>query len=64
MIWLMEILKTQLEQLLIILHDKASNIAKNAKYDRYQCGLALVVYKFFYKKTSSNGIKNENMSDQ
>ena len=50
MIWLTEILKTWLEQLLIMLHDKVFNIAKNAKYDGYQCGLALMLYKFFYKK--------------
>ena len=48
-----------------ILHDKAFNIAKNSKYDGYQQrGLASMVYKFFDKKTSSSGIKNENMSDQ
>ena len=29
------------------LHDKAFNIAKNAKYDGYQRGLASVVYKCF-----------------
>ena len=34
-----------------ILHDKAFNIAKNPKYDRYQYGLASMVYKFFDKKT-------------
>ena len=33
-----------------ILCDKAFNIAKNPKYDGYQCGLALMVYKFFDKK--------------
>ena len=48
-----------------ILHDKAFNIAKNSKYDGHQQrGLASMVYKFFDKKTSSSGIKNENMSDQ
>ena len=41
-----------------ILHDKAFNIAKNPKYDGYQGGLALMVYKFFDKKTSGGGIKN------
>ena len=39
------------------LHDKAFNIAKNPKYDGYQSGLALIVYKFFDKKTSVSGIK-------
>ena len=32
------------------LRDKAFNIAKNPKYDRYQRGLASMVYKFFDKK--------------
>ena len=30
-----------------ILRDKAFNIAKNPKYDRYQRGLAAMVYKFW-----------------
>ena len=30
-----------------VLRVKASNIAKNPKYDRYQRGLAFVVYKVF-----------------
>ena len=46
------------------MHDKALNIAKNLKYDGYQCGLASMVYKFFDKKTSSSGIKNENNSSK
>ena len=29
------------------LRDKEFNIAKNPKYDRYQRGLASIVYKFF-----------------
>ena len=33
-----------------LLCDKAFNIAKNPKYETYQCGLASVVYKFFGKK--------------
>ena len=33
-----------------VLRDRALNIAKNAKYDGYQRGLALVVYKVFDKK--------------
>ena len=47
-----------------LLRDKAFNIATDPKYDGYQRGLALMVYKFFDKKTSGGGIKNENMSDQ
>ena len=30
-----------------VLRDKAFNIGKNSKYDGYQRGLALMVYKFF-----------------
>ena len=33
--------------------DKAFNIAKNLKYDGYQCGLASMVYTFFDRRTSS-----------
>ena len=33
-----------------VLHDKAFSIAKNWKNDRYQRGLASMVYKFFHKK--------------
>ena len=47
-----------------ILRDKTFNIAKNSKYDRYQRGLASMVYKFFDKKTSGSGIKNENTSNK
>ena len=39
-----------------ILRDKAFNIVKNLKYDKYHRGLASMVYKFFDKKTSSSGI--------
>ena len=39
-----------------ILRDKAFNIAKNPKYDGYQRGLASMVYKFFDKKSTGNGI--------
>ena len=37
------------------------NIARNPKYDGYQCVLASMVYKFFDKKTSGRSIKNENI---
>ena len=30
-----------------MLHDKALNIAKNPKYDRYQRGIVLMIYKLF-----------------
>ena len=47
-----------------VLHDKAFNIAKDPKYDGYQRGLASMVYKFFDKKSSGSGIKNENNSNK
>ena len=55
-----------------ILRDKTSNIAENPKYDGYHCGLALMVYKFFDKKSalladksaSGGAIKNEIMSNK
>ena len=43
------------------MRDKTFNLAKNLKYDGFQRGLALMVYKFFDKKTFGRGIKNENM---
>ena len=43
-----------------ILRDKAFNIAKNLKYDGYQSGLVLMVYKCFDKNTCGSSIKNEN----
>ena len=54
------------------MRDKAFAIAKNPKFDWYKRGIALMVYKFFDKKTSAmrankfadSSIKNENMSDQ
>ena len=39
-----------------ILRDKAFNIAKNTKYDGYQRGLASMIYKFFDKKYTGNGV--------
>ena len=33
-----------------VLHNKACNIANDAKYDGYQRGLATMVYEFFEKK--------------
>ena len=47
-----------------ILRDKAFNIAKNPKYDGYQCRLASMVYNFFDKETSSGFVKNKNMLNQ
>ena len=39
-----------------VLRDKAFNIAKNPKYDRYQKGLASIVYKFFDEKSEGSGV--------
>ena len=47
-----------------MLHKKAINIAKTPKYNRYQHGIASMVYKFFDKKLSGGAIKDENMSDK
>ena len=45
MIWKKDLKKrTQLDK---VLKDKAFKIASNPKYDRYQRGLASMVYKFF-----------------
>ena len=42
-----------------VLRDKAFIIAKNAKYNGYQRGLASMVYKFFDKKSASgSGVAN------
>ena len=42
-----------------VLRDKAFKIASDLKYDGYQRGLASMVYKVFYKKSSGSGIANE-----
>ena len=46
------------------MRDKVFNITENPKYDGYRRGIASVVHKFFYKKASAAGIKNENMSNE
>ena len=40
-----------------VLCDKAFNITKDPKYDRYQPGLASLIYNFFDKKTSAVVLK-------
>ena len=40
------------------IRDKAFNIAKNPKYDRYQREMASMVYKFFVKKFAGSGVTN------
>ena len=42
-----------------VLRDKAFNIAKNTKYDRYQRGLASIVYKLFDKNMYDGTVKIE-----
>ena len=62
----MEILKICLEKKLLIkvLCDDEFNIAKNPRYDRYQRGLTLMVYKFFDKKTVGGAVTNEIMQNK
>ena len=66
MTWFMEISKICLEKKLLIkvLCNDAFNIAKNPRYDRYQRGLTLMVYKFFDKKTVGGADKNEIMQNK
>ena len=47
-----------------VLRDKAFNIAKDPKYGRYQRGLASMVYKFVYKKTSGSDVKSMPQTQQ
>ena len=42
-----------------VLRDKAFKIASDPEYEGYQRALASMVYKFFGKKSSGNGIVNE-----
>ena len=46
------------------MRDKALNITKNPNYDGYQRGIACVVYKFFDRKVSGSGVKNDNISNK
>ena len=47
-----------------VLRYKAFNIAKNPKCHRCQRGLALMVYKFFDKKSSRGSVKSDIISNQ
>ena len=48
-----------------VLKDKAFEIASNPKYDRYQRGLASMIFTFFDKKISGSGIKqNEQLANE
>ena len=44
--------------------EKDFAIGNHPKYDRYQRGLASMVYKFFDKKSKGSGIKNEIKQNQ
>ena len=44
------------------LHNKAFNIAINPKYDKYQRGLASMVYNVFMKSLCGSAIKSEIIS--
>ena len=41
-----------------VLWDKTFNIAKNPNYDRYQRGLASMVYEFFDKKSDKKSVSS------
>ena len=47
-----------------VLRDQVFYIAKNPKHDRYQSGIASMVYNFFDKISSGGTVKNENISDK
>ena len=48
-----------------VLKNKAFEIASNLKYDRYQRGLASMVFKFFDKKSSGSGImSNQQLANE
>ena len=43
---------------------KAFNIVKNPKYDRYQHGIASLIYKLFDKKTFGGTVKSQIISNK
>ena len=47
-----------------VLRNKGFNIAKNPKYDGYQCGFGSIAYKFLDKNTSGGTVKNEILSNK
>ena len=59
MIWLMVNQKTWAKRTesYKFLRVRAFEISSNPKYDRYQGGLASMIYKFFDKKSSGGAIK-------
>ena len=65
MMWLLELSKefSRRTASYKVLRDKAFNIATNAKYDGYQCGLTSMVYKSFDKNFSGGGILSKIISN-
>ena len=47
---------TKITQSDSVLRDKAFEITSNPKYDGYQRGFALMVYRFFDKKSTGSGV--------
>ena len=51
-----------------VLSNKAFNIVKAPKYDRYQRGIASMIYKFFDKKSEGSGVNmhanNEKVAEE
>ena len=47
-----------------VLRNKAFNIANNPKYDRYQRGLASMIYKFFDKGSGVAMLQNEQLAEE
>ena len=45
-----------------ILCDQVFNVAKNSKYDEYQCGLASIVYKCFDQKSLGGAVTRADKS--
>ena len=45
-----------------VLHDKAFNIAKNAKFEGCQRGLASMVHNFFDRKSKGGTMNNKTIS--
>ena len=48
----------------MILKDRAHEMAKNCKHDRYQIALANMAYKFFDKKTEVGKGVNEQLAEE
>ena len=48
----------------IVLKNKAVKIASDPKYNGYERGLAIMVYKFFDKKSKRSGLKNKQLTDE